>query len=120
LQSNQNNINIMNKVELVVLIIKHFKDNRHVKNTDLGFKSHLKLYSEGDTELLIEKYYEYDVTIFEYKDSKKIAIYQKDYSDLPIPILEQIYAQIESKTIRDKDGNGYKLIASEVIPFTHL
>ena len=89
----------MNKVELVVSIIKFFKDNRHVKNTDLGFKSHLKLYSEGDTELLIEKYYEYDVTIFEYQDSKKIAVYQKDYSDLPVPILEQIYAQIELHSV---------------------
>lgn len=89
----------MNKVELVVLIIKHFKDNRHVKNTDLGFKSHLKLYSEGDTELLIEKYYEYDVTICEYKDSKKVDVYQKHYSDLPIPILEQIYAQIEFRSV---------------------
>lgn len=87
----------MNKVELVVSIIKFFKDNHHVKNTDIGFKSHLKLYSEGDTELFIEKYYEYDVTIFEYKDSKKVAVYQKDYSDLPIQILEQIYAKIELK-----------------------
>lgn len=89
----------MNKVELVVSIIKFFKDNRQVKNTDLGFKSHLKLYSEGDTELLIEKYYEYDVTIFEYQDSKKIAVYQKDYSDFPVPILEQIYAQIELHSV---------------------
>lgn len=105
----------MNKVELVVLIIKFFKDNRHVKNIDIGFKSPLELYSEGDIKLLIEKYYEYDVTIFEYKDSKKIAVYQKDYSDLPIPILEQIYAQIESKTIRDKDGNVYKLDVQEII-----
>ena len=110
----------MNKVELVVLIIKHFKDNRHVKNTDLGFKSPLKLYSEGDTELLIEKFYEYDVTIFEYKDSKKVAVYQKDYSDLPIPILEQIYAKIESQTIKDKDGNVYKLDVQEIIHNAHL
>jgi len=89
----------MNKVELVVLIIKFFKDNRHVKNTDLGFKYHLKLYSEGENELLIEKYYEYDVTICEYKESKKVAVYQKDYSDLPIPILEQIYAQVELHSV---------------------
>lgn len=109
----------MNKVELVVLIIKFFKDN-HVKNIDIGFKSPLELYSEGDNKLLIEKYYEYDVTIFEYKDSKKVAVYQKDYSDLPIPILEQIYSQIESQTIKDKDGNVYKLNVQEIIPITHF
>lgn len=85
----------MNKAELVIEIIKFFKDNRHVKNTDIGFETHLKMYSDGDTELLIEKYYEYDVTIYEYNDTKKVAVYQKDYSDLPIITLEQIYNKIE-------------------------
>jgi len=89
----------MNKVELVVEIIKFFKDNHHVKNTDIGFDTHLKMYSEGDTELLIEKYYEYDVTIYEYKDSKKVAAYQKDYSDLPTTVLEQIYIKIKSRSV---------------------
>ena len=89
----------MNKVELIVLIIKFFKDNRHVKNIDLGFKNNLKLYSDGSHELIIDKYYEYDVTVCEYVDSKKVDVYQKDYSDLPIQILEQIHTQIELKLV---------------------
>lgn len=96
----------MNKIELVVEIIKFFKDNRHVKNTDLGFESYLKMYSEGDTELFIEKYYEYDVTVCEYKDSKKVAVYQKDYSDLPILILEQICAKIETRAVELKTSKN--------------
>ena len=86
----------MNKVELIIEIVKFFENNRHVKNTDLEFEHNLKI-SEGENELFIEKYYKYDVTICKYKESKKIAVYQKDYSDLPVQILEQIYAKIQLK-----------------------
>ena len=99
----------MNKNEIVVEIVKYFRENRHVKNTDIGFDAHLKMYSEGDTKLLIEKYYEYDVTIVEYNNSKKVAVYQKDYSDLPILILEQIYSKIELRSIELEELRSIEL-----------
>ena len=87
----------MNKFDLVLFIVSFFRNNKHVKNIDLGFKTPLILYSADnyDNELVIEKYYEYDVTISEYKNSKKINTYQECYDDLPITILEQIYEQLK-------------------------
>ena len=87
----------MKKKDLVVSIISFFRENKHLKNVYLSFKSPLCLHSseDGSTTLLIEKYYEYDVTISEYKNSKRVSISQECYDDLPIKVLEQIYDKIQ-------------------------
>lgn len=83
-------MDVMNKLNLVLSIIKFFRDNEGLKRTDLGV-----LFIDNNNELVIQKYYEYDVTIFEYKNSIVIRKYQEYYADLSINTLESIYAQIE-------------------------
>ena len=85
----------MSKTELIWYIVSFFKEYGHLRKADLGFKECLALFSDGDDVLLIEKYYQYDVTICEYKKGKAINNYQQDYDDLPINILETIYNQIK-------------------------
>jgi len=87
----------MKKKDLVVSIISFFRENKHLKNVYLSVKTPLCLHSseDGSTTLLIEKYYEYDVTISEYKNSKRVSISQECYDDLPINILEKIYDKIQ-------------------------
>ena len=83
----------MNKFDLAFSIISFMKENRLFKITDLGFKSPLVLSNIDNTVSIIEHYYEYDVTIFVYKNSKIIQKYQEYYADLSLEILEQIYDQ---------------------------
>lgn len=85
----------MKKFDVVLFIVSFFRETRGSRNFDLGFKSPLVLHSDANNEMIIEKYYEYDVTISEYQNSKRIKIRQECYSDLPIAILEQIQDQIQ-------------------------
>lgn len=85
----------MKKFELVSSIEKFIRENRLLKITDLRFKTPLVISNDGITKLVIDQYYEYDVTIFVYKDTKREGKYQEYYDDLPIEILEQIYVQIQ-------------------------
>lgn len=95
----------MNKFDLAFSIISFMRENRLSKISDLGFKSPLVLSSIDNTEHIIEHYYEYDVTIFVYENSKRIKKYQEYYADLSIEILEQIYEQIQkySKELKNED-----------------
>jgi len=88
----------MNKLNLVLSIITFFRENLESKKTDLGFKNPLVLMDDGNIKLVIEKYYEYDVTIFKYKNGEEVKLvkkYQEYYADLSVNVLELIYAQIQ-------------------------
>lgn len=86
----------MNKFELTFAIISFMREYRLFKITDLGFKVPLVLSDIDDTKYTIEQYYEYDVTIFVYQNSKRVKKYQEYYADLSIDVLEQIYNQTKS------------------------
>lgn len=94
----------MNKFDLVLLIIKFMKDNHHLKIVDLGFKNPLELLVDNDYKLVIEKYYEFDITVSQYKNDNRVMVYQEYYQDLPINILQQIYDQIQIYSIELEDN----------------
>jgi len=85
----------MKKFEIVLSIEKFLKENRLLKMTDLRFNTPLVISDDGITKLVIDQYYEYDVTIFVYKDSKREGKYQEYYDDLPMEVLEKIYNQVK-------------------------
>ena len=95
----------MNKLNLVLSIITFFRENLESKKTDLGFKNPLVLMDDGNIKLVIEKYYEYDVTIFKYHNSKIVKKYQEYYADLSVDILELIYKQIQSNQENSNEKN---------------
>lgn len=95
----------MNKFDLAFSIISFMRENRLFKITDLGFKSPLVLSNIDNTESVIEQYYEYDVTIFVYQNSKLIKKYQEYYADLSLEILEQIHEQSKKYSIELKKTN---------------
>ena len=85
----------MNRTELIWNIVDFFKETHNIPKADLGFKSPLILFKDGDDILQIEKYYQFDVTICEYKGNIAISVHQQEYHDLPISVLELIYERIE-------------------------
>ena len=91
----------MNRTELIFGIVNYFKENGHLRNASLGFDAPIVLFKNDDNilqvenVLQIEKYYQFDVTICEYKGDVAINVYQQEYHDLPLSVLEIIHAQIE-------------------------
>ena len=82
----------MNKFELVQSIILFFRENNvRIKDAEKYVKEELVLESLNDKKLIIEKYYEFDATVCEYENSKKVKQYQLDYADMPLNILEEIF-----------------------------
>lgn len=95
----------MNKFDMAFAIISFMRENRLLNITNLGFKNSLVLSDTDNTKSIIEHYYEYDVTIFVYKDSKVIKKYQEYYADLSLEILEQIYVQTQNFSEELKNKN---------------
>ena len=100
----------MYRFELILSIIKFFRDNKELKTSDLGFKEPLLLSGDSDTKFYIVRYYEYDVTIFVYKNleidgvqtKKLLTKYQEYYADLSDDVLEKIQEQIEKYSTKLK------------------
>lgn len=101
----------MNRFELILSIIKFFRENKELKKSDLGFKEPLLLSSDNDnTKFYIVRYYEYDVTIFVYKyleidgvqTKKLLTKYQEYYADLSDDVLEKIHDQIDKYSFKLK------------------
>lgn len=84
----------MNKTELIFGIVNYFKENGHLRNASLGFETPIVLFKNDDDFLQIEKYYQFDVTVCEYKNEVAINVYQQEYHDLPLSVLETIYGHI--------------------------
>ena len=95
----------MNKFELAFAIISFMRTNRLSRITDLGFKIPLVLSEKDNTKFVIEQYYEYDVTIFVYENSKKVKMIQEYYADLSLEVLEQIYEQTQKFSEELKNKN---------------
>ena len=85
-------------------IIKLFRDNKELEKSDLGYKEPLLLSSDDDTKSYIVRYYEYDVTVFVYKNSKLVNKYQEYYADLSDEILEKIHEQIQNYSDEHKSS----------------
>ena len=100
----------MYRFELILSIIKFFRDNKELKKSDLGFKEPLLLSGDSDTKFYIVRYYEYDVTIFVYKNleidgvqtKKLLTKYQEYYADLSDDVLEKIQEQLEKYSTKLK------------------
>lgn len=85
----------MNKIELVASIVTFFRENNiRVKDAEKIIKNKLVLESNDDKRIIIEKYYEFDATVCEYENLKAVRMYQLDYADMPLDILELIFETI--------------------------
>ena len=96
----------MNKFELVQSIILFFRENNvRIQDAEKHVKEKLVLETSNDKELVIEKYYEFDATVCEYENCKKIKQYQLDYADMPLNTLEEIFEFVLEYSNETKETN---------------